>query len=322
VSRPLVSVVTPVYNGAEFIQECVDSVLAQTYENWEYVIVDNCSTDGTLEIVRQYEQRDRRIRVVTPGTFVGAIENANRAVCEISAESQYTKALHADDWLFPECLERMVALAEANPSVGVVSAYRLEETRVTLTGLPHSVCVLPGHEICRATLLAEPYPNLFGSPSSLLVRSDLIRSRHPFYNVNNPFQDDQEACYEILQESDFGFVHQVLTFTRRPETSPFSFYARIGAELPGQINLLQKFGPIYLPRTELQRRLAILLVHYGVFLLRSLPRMTDPDLRAYQGRAFREAVRTLQTSDVLHGIRLQVQRKLEARRPSPAARQP
>ena len=61
--QPLVSVVTPVFNGGKFLGECIDSVLAQTYTNWEYVIVDNCSTDATLEIAQRYAAADPRIRV-------------------------------------------------------------------------------------------------------------------------------------------------------------------------------------------------------------------------------------------------------------------
>src|SRR5882724_7298074 len=61
-SQPLISVVTPVYNGAEHLAECIESVLAQTYQNWDYTIVDNCSTDGSVEIARRYAAKDRRIR--------------------------------------------------------------------------------------------------------------------------------------------------------------------------------------------------------------------------------------------------------------------
>ena len=89
----------------------------------------------------------------------------------MSPESRYCKVVQADDWIFPECLERMVAVAEAHPSVSIVSAYRLEETDVTLDGLPYPSTVVSGREICRRTLLGELY--VFGTPTSLLIRSDV-----------------------------------------------------------------------------------------------------------------------------------------------------
>ena len=319
--QPLVNVVTPVYNGAEFIRECIESVLAQTYSNWEYIIVDNCSTDGTPDIAREYQAADPRVRLLTPNVFVDHTESGNRTLRAISPKSKYTKVLHADDWIFPECLERMVALAEANPNVGVVSAYRLEETRVTLTGLPYSISVLPGRELCRSMLRGKPYPNLIGSPTSLLIRSDLVRNRDPFYNHNDLlvegccFTEDQAACYEILRECDFGFVHQVLTFTRRDVRSPFSLHVRLGATVPESISLLMKYGPVYLTKTEFQRRLAALFTSYAIFLLESLPRVVaDGDFRAYHGPALRRLLSRVNVVDVLEGVRLQLRRMRETGR--------
>lgn len=318
--QPLVSVVTPVYNGAEYLAECIESVLSQTYENWEHVIVDNCSTDGTLEIARGYEARDPRIRVLSPGVFVDLIESGNRSLREISAESKYVKVLHADDWLFPECLERMVELAEQHPTIGIVSAYRLEETRVTLTGLPHSVSVLSGGEICRSTLLGGPYPHLFGSPSSLLIRSDLVRARHSFYDRDYdvspeyPFTEDLAACCEALRESDLGFVHQVLTFTRRDDRSPYSSFSRLGASLPEHINLVTAYGPAYLTKAEYQRILAVYLVRYGFFLLKSLPKLASSEFRGYHRPAMQRMVRSIEPPDVLEGMRLQLRRIRKRRR--------
>ena len=57
-ASPLVSIVTPVYNGEAYLEECIESVLAQTYTHWEYIIVNNCSTDNTLDIARRYESKD------------------------------------------------------------------------------------------------------------------------------------------------------------------------------------------------------------------------------------------------------------------------
>src|SRR5260370_19743157 len=123
--QPHVSIVTPVYNGALYIRECIESVLAQTYLNWEYSIVNNCSTDGTLQIIEEYVTKDNRIRVHNNDKLLDIIANHNRAFRLISPDSKYCKDVSADDWLYPECLERMVRVAEDHPSVGIVGSYQL-----------------------------------------------------------------------------------------------------------------------------------------------------------------------------------------------------
>ena len=100
---PLVSIVTPLYNSEEYLTECIESVLAQTYSNWEYVIVNNCSTDRSREIACGYAEKDKRIRITDNDVFLNSIQNQNNALCKISADSKYCKVLHTNDWLFPEC---------------------------------------------------------------------------------------------------------------------------------------------------------------------------------------------------------------------------
>ena len=191
-SQPLVSVVTPLYNAEEYLADCIKSILAQTYDHWEYVIVNNCSTDRSLEIAQYYTHQDTRIRLHDNDEFLNQMQNWNHALRQISAESKYCKVVHADDWLFPECIARMVELAEANPSVGIVGAYRLDEKWVNLDGLPYPSMVVPGREICRLTLLGDLY--VFGSPTSLLIRSDFIRNREAFYD-EHIVQADKKVCY-------------------------------------------------------------------------------------------------------------------------------
>ncbi len=120
---PLVSVVTPVFNGAKYLRPCIESVLAQTYDRWDYTIVDNCSTDGSLAIAQEYAEAHPQISVRSNEQFVGAIENHNRAFRSISPEAKYCKLLSADDWMYPECISKLVDLAERHPSVGIVGSY-------------------------------------------------------------------------------------------------------------------------------------------------------------------------------------------------------
>jgi glycosyltransferase involved in cell wall biosynthesis len=247
-SQPLVSVLTPVYNGEKYLVECIESVLAQTYQNWEYCIVNNCSTDRTLEIAQSYAERDRRIRVHNNSEFVGCDQNGNIAFQQISSESKYCKVVHADDWLFPECITRMVELAEVHPNVAIVGSYGLRNEYVSWDGLPYPSTVVSGRELCRNHFLGGPY--VFGSPTSMLICADEVRKRPAFYNVAN-LHTDIEACLDILRDRDYGFVHQVLTFTREHAgAESTSFHDRFGTDHLGWLEHLPKYGRTYLSEKE------------------------------------------------------------------------
>jgi glycosyltransferase involved in cell wall biosynthesis len=261
---PFVSVLTPVYNGAEFVAECIESVLKQTYTNYEYIVVNNCSTDSTLEIARSYAERDSRIRVHNNAEFVGVIENHNIAFGLMSPDSKYCKVVSADDWIFPECLCRMVELAEAHPSVSMVGSYMLAGKQVMNSGLEYERGVVNGREICRETLLGGRY--VFGSPTSLLYRSDLVRRSKAFYPNPNP-HSDTTACYQSLQDSDFGFVHQILSYARIHPESQTSKSFKYGTIRRALIADLARFGPVYLRPDELNDRLTHLMDYYYKWLV-------------------------------------------------------
>jgi glycosyltransferase involved in cell wall biosynthesis len=259
-NEPLVSVVTPVYNGEQYLRECVESVLAQTYTNWEHVIVNNRSTDRTLEIAREYAARDPRIRVHDNETFVRIVANHNIAFRLISPESVYCKVLGADDWLFPECLEKMVGLAEEHPSVAIVQSYRLQGTKVAGDGVPFPSTVVPGRDACRMWLLPSA-PSILGAPSATLYRADIVRSRDSFWNEGS-IHADTEACLEFLEHRDYGFVHQVLVYYRLREDSMTSFSVSSQTYLPARLSDLVTYGPRYLSDSELERSIRVHLRLY------------------------------------------------------------
>lgn len=294
----LVTILTPVYNGEKYLTTCIESVLAQTYQHWEYVIINNCSTDRTLAIAERYAGRDKRIRIHNNELFATLIGNHNIAVAQLSPQSTYCKVVHADDWLFPECLEQMVALADAHPDVGVVSSYGLRDTRVAWDGLPYPSRVTPGHEICRQSLLGNYY--VFGSPTTVMFRADLVRKRLPnFYNDENINAADGEACYDLLQESNLGFVHQVLTFTREHEESQSSLQRKQNAYIVGQMIILRKYGPIYLNRQEYHNRLKWLLTRYYRYLGQSLLQRREKNFWQYHRDSLTRLGLPLRRSQVL-----------------------
>lgn len=263
--QPLVSVVTPVFNGERYLHECIESVLSQTYTNWDYTIVNNCSTDRTLEIAREYAVKDPRIRVQNNEKFVRVIKNHNIACRQISPASKYCKVVFADDWLFPECLEKMVRLGEEHPSVKIVQAYCLAEKKVVGDGLPYPSTVVPGRDACRMKLLTVGLA-IFGAASTLMYRSDIVRSRHSFYNESN-LQGDTEVCFEFLEHHDYGFAHQVLSFQRGVEEGSMTSIAQtLQSHLPGRLYNLVTYGPKYLGETELEGAIREHLQVYYRFL--------------------------------------------------------
>lgn len=267
-AQPFISVVTPVYNGDAFIAECIESVLAQSYTNFEYIILNNHSTDRTGEIAADYARRDERITVLTTDRLLPIMENWNHAVRQISPASEYCKIVHADDWLLPECLTAMLEVATAHPSAGIVSAYAQWGASIGCTGMPHPDTLIPGRELARLVLLKKTYP--FLSPSCLLIRSDLIRERDPFY-PGTDLHADVQVLYELLKTCDFGFVHQVLTYIRKHEDSETATQAApLNTLINQNLNLLIRYGPEFLQPDEHRGRVEDALARYYRFLAKNL----------------------------------------------------
>lgn len=108
--RGLVSIIMPSYNTAKYIGESIRSVLAQTYQNWELLIVDDCSTDNTDEVVAQF--KDSRIKYFKNERNSGAAVSRNKALRE--ATGKWIAFLDSDDLWYPEKLEKQIVFMESN----------------------------------------------------------------------------------------------------------------------------------------------------------------------------------------------------------------
>jgi glycosyltransferase involved in cell wall biosynthesis len=262
---PLVSVVTPFYNCAAFLDEAIRSVLAQDHSNFEYILADNCSSDGSLEIAQRYAARDSRIRLITHSEFIGQDPNYSRALGYISAASIYCKIVQGDDWIYPRCLSEMVSLAAAHPSVAIVGCCFLAGDQLAGHGLPFDRHMFSGREACRTRLLSGG--TFFGSPTCLLYRSDIVRHRSPFFAADET-NADTIACFEILGSTDFALVPQILAYLRRGNSSTWENLQRLGTANFLNYALVERFGPQYLsPDERIERGRTLENIH-----LRSLAR--------------------------------------------------
>jgi glycosyltransferase involved in cell wall biosynthesis len=272
-SAPFVSVVTPFYNTRDYLAECIESVLRQTYQNWEYILVNNCSTDGSAEIAQRYASRfPHKIRVVHTPSFLSQVQNYNFALTCISPDSKYCKMVQADDLIFPDCVRAMVEVAVANPSAGIVAAYELQGENVRLDGLPYGRTLFEGRYVGRLYFLQGKY--LFGTPTSVLMSSEIVRSRNPFYAERYAPFEDGDACLEVLRSSDFGFVHQVLTYTRLENGGMSSrLFPLFGAELFVRLSRLVVHGKDYLLPEEYDRCIKRAEREYFLYLTKAAFRL-------------------------------------------------
>ncbi|MDX6517004.1 MAG: hypothetical protein QOH73_2670 [Gaiellaceae bacterium] len=235
--RPLVSICVPVYNGAAWIAEALESALAQTYPELEIVVSDNASTDETAAIVRSYT--DPRIRLHTAAQNVGIAGNHNRSV--LLARGEFIKFLHADDRLLPSCVEEMVALALEDPEIGLVFAPRdillpdpndgEAQAWVKQYGRLHERFtnlqrVNEGADLLRQMLARGFDGNWIGEPSSVLVSRRAIADVGVF-NIHVTQTGDLELWLRILAQFHVGFVDKVLSVYRHHNASLTARNARM-----------------------------------------------------------------------------------------------
>ncbi len=126
-----VSIIMPNYNCEKFIEETLNSVLAQTYRNWEILIVDDCSTDNSVSIIKSYCDKDERIRLFVNDTNSGAAASRNRALRE--ASGKWIAFLDSDDLWLPEKLEKQLTFMVSNGYKFSFTKYRqIDEKSVRL----------------------------------------------------------------------------------------------------------------------------------------------------------------------------------------------
>jgi glycosyltransferase involved in cell wall biosynthesis len=183
-----VTIVIPTFNGESFVSDALSSARKQTHEDLEILIVDDCSTDGTLDVVSAHARQDNRVRVVQNGTRLGLAANFNQ--CLYLAENSWVKYLLQDDTLSPSCVEQMMAARRSGcPLVICGRRYEyegvIEESR--RNGYEHLLDVCIAHSLskpgwvspnCFAYLFLDHWTrvNFIGEPVAVLLDRDVAIS--------------------------------------------------------------------------------------------------------------------------------------------------
>jgi glycosyltransferase involved in cell wall biosynthesis len=177
-ARPRVSIGLPVYNGERYLRECLDSILGQSFRDFELVIGDNASTDGTAEICREYAARDARIRYTRRPENLGAAENYNRVFRE--SRGEFFKWAAHDDVMGETFLEACVRALEGDPGpfsrsrrpcILMHQASRRKNTTTISTWIASAVARFR-QCVTRRNLMCTPVFGVFRS--EVLARTSLI----------------------------------------------------------------------------------------------------------------------------------------------------
>lgn len=284
-ATPLVTVVSPLYNGERYVPILIDCMRAQTYTNWRYVIVDNNSKDRTNELAMAGIAGDPRMSLVRNPETYGVIRNHNEAFRQVLPDSDWFRFLQADDVLMPECIERAVALGEAHPSIGLIGSWLKWGDDITSNELPEGVGCFAGKEIARRTLQGETYP--FLTPSALMWRMDAVRSRSPFFDEQYLYADVM-ACYEVLRDHDFGMVDAIMTDVGRDEGSVTNKVTKSFNKLLGSnLHLFTRYAPEFLERDDYAERLEQHLTNYYTYLAHSSFERREPAFWDFHREMFR-----------------------------------
>jgi glycosyltransferase involved in cell wall biosynthesis len=268
-TNPLVGIVIPVYNGEAHLAECLQSVLNQSYDNWQAVVVNNCSTDGTAGIADEFARQDDRLTVLHCTEFLDQAGNYNRAIESCPREATYLKLLEADNWITPSALAQLIEAGESFPDAGIIGSYWLDGTRVLGSGVGYERRVMSGHTAARLMYVDRKY--LFGTPTTLLYRRTALVGHSPCFK-STIFYDDIDLCLRVLRSWQFAFVHQILAFVRNDNAGIHSTVVDHDYEPALRYFLLRVYGADYFSSVDLATIESAVRRHYYACLAKALLR--------------------------------------------------
>jgi glycosyltransferase involved in cell wall biosynthesis len=213
-SAPSVSVCIPTYRGTAYLGAAIESVLAQTYDDFEVVIIDDHSGDGTAGLVKRYA--DPRIRFIENPANLGPEGNWNKCLAE--ARGTYLKLLPHDDVLMPHCLERQVEVLKADSAGDIALVFSARAIidhhgrRIHGRAYPGGKRrLIPAHDALKRCLRYGT--NLIGEPGGVLFRRELARRVGPF-DASQAYVIDLDYWFRLLLHGDAYYFPEPLVAFR------------------------------------------------------------------------------------------------------------
>ena len=237
-TAPRVSICIPAYNYRRYLPDALDSALAQTYADIEIVVVDNCSDDGTQELLAEYCRRDGRIVYQRNDENIGMTPNFNRAMA--LAHGKYVKFLCADDVLAPDCVNRMVEAMESSPEISLVGCRRSiftdDRREIGTLGYTRNAFSRSGEQVIRECYFKG---NLIGEPTAVLFRkADAAAGMDENYHQ----VVDLEFWFRLIENGNFAYLDEALCGIREHDSRGTGKNLRAGRIAADKLRLFEAYA--------------------------------------------------------------------------------
>lgn len=236
-AQPLISVCIPVYNREKLIVNALEYAISQDYPNLEILVADNCSTDSTVEIIKQFQEKDKRISLHLNDTNIGACANLNR--CVKLAEGEYIKFLLSDDIMTPTCTSRMIEIFQKYPSVKLVACRedRVDDsdTAIEKDSVEIKSGLIPGRQTIKDNLYNAGFiTNFIATPTGVMFRKAdfgdgfdptmhwaldlemwlrMLLKGGDYYRINEPLalaRDHKGSSTSVVEDTLVYIIHDLL----------------------------------------------------------------------------------------------------------------
>lgn len=223
IPKPKISVVLPTYNRAEFLPRAIQSILNQTYKDFELIIVDDASTDESVQIIEEFMEKDSRIKLIKNTKNLGVAESRN--IGNNAAQGEYIAVMDSDDQALPWRLEVSLDYMKKNPDIDVFSAgqFNLEKNFPSFEIL--------NHKNLRIDKTFSPLIMVFYNPIinvSVLMKSSFIRKHNIKYNSDYQAAEDYDFWKQVyLKGGKIARVENPLTLVRMHTTNDKAYYKQM-----------------------------------------------------------------------------------------------
>lgn len=203
-NKPVLSVLLPNFNNAPYLKECIDSILAQTFQDFEVFFIDDCSTDNSIEVVESY--RSSKIRLLRKSKNSGIVDTLNMGLEQIT--SKYFIRMDGDDINAPQRFEKLVAYMETHPEIGVCTS------DIQTFGIENEVIRYEKNSLQNKANLI--FSHTIGHSSSIfrtcVLKENGIRYKNDYWRM-----EDYQLFFSLMGMTDFSCLSEVLYYYRRGE---------------------------------------------------------------------------------------------------------